>query len=190
MKTRTFKTSPAHRSQGRLLGETGAYLFGSFLYFWKSKWGISDKTATRRAQVDKDVAGVVFCVFSREILFGWHCEQLVHWLYQWQNAPMRKGTGRSEWFLNFNPCVFAVMLWLTWRNGALFDWYFYLPAWLPFVWLDGLLWLLLFRFLNWMFAVAMLWAIDLLLKLGLCEFAANVCKILYGWAAQFWNYFF
>ena len=171
------KQSPAHRSQNRLLGETGAYLFGSVLYFWKSKWGISDKTATRRAQVDKDVAGVVFCVFSREILFGWHCEQLVHRIYGALNAPMKTGTGRSEWFVNVNLLLGTALFCGTVWEGIVLNWYWYaLGFWTPFVWIEGLLWLLLFRFLNWCFAVALFWAIDRVWQFGLFDFFVSLFR--------------
>lgn len=111
--------------------------------WFRSKWGISDKTAARRAQVDRDRPGMVYVLFSRPILWGWLCEQLVHFVYQLQNAPFRKGTGRTEFFWNFNPIFGSAFLWFTWREGLIFDWYWYAGGYiLPFVWIDGLLWLL------------------------------------------------
>lgn len=160
----SFKLSPSHASQGRLLGETGGYLMTAMLFPLKSKWGISDAEKLRRQQVDKGVFGPVYTVFSRVIMFGWTCEQFVHFIYHFQNAPMSKGTGRSEWFWNFNPIFGSVFFFFTWNHaqevyqacGVHIKWYFNLLAYLfPYIWIDGLLWLLLFRLLGWATAVGL-----------------------------------
>lgn len=169
-KSRGFKVSPAHASTSRFFGETHGYLMGCIINPFKSKWGISDKPQIRRAQVDKDVAGPVYTIFSMEILWGWMCEQTVHFLYHFQNAPFEKGTGRTEWFWNFNPIFGGVMFWLTWNHGqelrelAGID---LRTQWIgnglcflcPFIWIDGLVWLLFFRFLGWGLAAGLLWAL-------------------------------
>lgn len=166
-KSKGFKFSPSHASTSRIFGETHGYLMGCVVNPFKSKWGISDKPQIRRSQVDKDVAGPVYTVFSREILWGWGCEQLVHFLYHFQNAPFKKGTGRTEWFLNFNPVFGGFVFWLTWNYGAQIrefigvdlktQWAVNALSFLfPFIWIDGWLWLVLFRLLGWAVALALL----------------------------------
>ena len=148
-----FKVSPAHASQGRIFGQTGAYLMGSIVYPFRNKWGISDRTDLRRGQVDKDVTGPVYTVFCREIMFGWTCEQFVHFIYQLQNAPIKKTTGGTEWFYNFSPIFGSFILWALFRLQIQVEWYWKAVAYIsPFVWIDGLLWLILFRLLGWGFA--------------------------------------
>ena len=160
-----FNLSPAHASQGRIFGQTGGYLMGSIRYPFRNKWGISDATKLRRAQVDKDVAGAVYTIFGREILYGWVCEQFVHFIYQLQNAPMKKGTGRTEWYRTFNPIFGSAFIWGTWQYGLEVEWYWKGLAYLcPFIWIDGLLWLILFRLLGWAFCGVLLWAIVWVLR--------------------------
>jgi hypothetical protein len=159
-KSKGFRLSPAHASQGRLFGQTGAYLMGSIIYPFRNKWGISDRADLRRAQVDKDVTGPVYTVFCREVFFGWTCEQFVHFAYQWANAPIKKTTGGTEWYYNLNPVFGGFVLWLTWNYGIQIrgaigvdlktQWCINALAFLcPFVWIDGLLWLVFFRLLGW-----------------------------------------
>lgn len=173
MKRRKHKTgvtvSPAHASQNRLFGQTEAYLMGVLgvnpIDWFRSKWGISDKTMARRAQVDKDVKGAVYVLFSRQILWGWTCEQFVHFVYALQHAPMKKGTGRTEWYWNFNPVFGTAFLWATWRADLVFEWYWYVGGYLlPFVWIDGLLWLAFFRFLGWSLCGGLAYLIFLIVK--------------------------
>lgn len=169
-KPKRFRQSPAHRSQKRLLGETGAYLLGSLYRPFRNKWGIGDEIEKRRAQIDADVSGPVYTVFGRHIMFGWACEQFVHWFYQLQHAPLKKSTGRLEWYYTINPIFGTGFLWACAENGLCLDWGWFLLAFVsPFVWIDGLMWLVLFRFLNWGFAVGMFFLIDKILGLGLCE---------------------
>jgi len=137
------RQSPAHRSQERILQETGVYVFHNFPYFWINKFGISDNTKARRQNVSETAPGYVFCVFAPKLIYGWECEQFVHTLYAWLNVPFA-GSGKSEWMLVFSPAVGTLFLF-----GA--D-YLINPAWwayplayfTPFVWWDGLLWLLIF----------------------------------------------
>ncbi len=169
MKRASFTTSPAHASQRRLFGQTNAYLMGVFglnpIDWFRSKWGISDKTTARRAQVDKDRPGVVYVLFSRQILWGWACEQLVHFFYQLQHAPYRKGTGRTEFYWNFNPIFGSCFLYFTVRDGLVFEWYWYACGYLlPFVWIDGLLWLIFFRILGWALCCGLAYLIFLIVK--------------------------
>lgn len=157
-KSKGFNLSPSHASQGRIFGETGAYLMGSIIYPFRNKWGISDRANLRRSQVDKDVTGPVYTVFSRVIMFGWTCEQFVHFAYQLQNAPIKKTTGGTEWYYNLNPVFGGFVFWLTWNYGGVLEvatgfkikWYFNVLAFIcPFVWIDGLLWLIVFRLFGW-----------------------------------------
>lgn len=141
------KQSPAHGSQQRIMEHTYVYTMHSLLFFWKSKWGISDKPDLRRAGVDADVVGDVFFIIPpQRIPFGWRSEQFVHRLYSFQNAPMSKGTGRTEWFLNFNPIIGATVIWASVSFSIPLPlWGYALALFSPVVWLDGLLWLLFFR---------------------------------------------
>lgn len=170
-----FRQSPAHQSQKRILGETGAYLMSSLLHPFKNKWGISDRTDLRRGQVDNAVTGPVYTVFGREILFGWTCEQMVHWLYQLQNAPMKTGTGRMEWYWTINPIFGTAFVWACASQGWYLEWYWFALAFVsPFVWIDGLIWLVLFRLLAYVFGAVMLWAIDKIWALGIFEFLGQL----------------
>lgn len=156
-----FNVSPSHASQGRLFGQTGAYLMGSVFHPYKNKWGISDRTDLRRAQVDKDVTGDVYTIFGRQIFYGWFCEQFVHFIYQLQRAPMKNGSGRMEWYRTFNPIFGSLFLWFTWDfDFAGAEWYWkpiaQFNAYLsPFIWIDGLLWLVFFRLLGWAFCAGL-----------------------------------
>ena len=170
MKSRTHivskgkRQSPAHRSQKRLLQETEAYLMGNLQYFWKSKWGISDRTKTRRAQVDKSTPGDVFVIMSRQIPFGWQAESWVHTLYFWSNAPFKGKDGGTEWFLNINLIFGALFYWVFKYRGyeilvseTGIDWWWYaVAAWSPWIWVDGLLWLIFFRLFWWAVAIGLM----------------------------------
>ena len=156
-KDNTFRFSPSHASQGRLFGVTQLYLMGSWLNPLKSKCGISDSPNARRAQVDKDVAGAVYILFSRPVLFGWACEQFVHFIYHLQHAPLKRGTGRTEWYWNFNPLIGTAFLAASVLNGWHTTWWaHWLAFFTPFIWLEGLLWVLTFRFIRHLTVVAAL----------------------------------
>jgi hypothetical protein len=141
------RQSPAHDSQKRVMEHTYVYTMHSMFYFWKSKWGISDKPEQRRGSVDADVIGDVFFIIPpQRIPFGWRAEQFVHRLYAMQHAPMKKGTGRTEWFLNLNPIVGAVVIWVSIScDISLPTWAYALSVFCPIIWLDGLFWLMFFR---------------------------------------------
>lgn len=181
-----YKKSPPHASQKRLFGQTEIYLMGTLsanpVYWFRSKCGISDSTGSRRAQVDKRTSGAVYVLFRREVVFGWACEQLLHFVYQLQNAPMPHGSGRSEWHWNFNPIFGTWFLWLAVSHGWHFGWYWHWGAYfLPFVWLDGFLWLLLFRFLGWALCGLFLWGVY---KMGGIEAFSALVDALGGWAFE------
>lgn len=149
--------SPAHKSQKRILQQTEAYLMGNLQFFWKSKWGISDRTKTRRAQVDVSTPGAVYVIMKTQIPFGWQAEQFVHSLYSLINAPFTGKDGGTEWFLNINVVTGGAFLYVFKFKGyeilvseTGIDWWVYgVALWSPWVWLDGLFWLLFF----WLFWV-------------------------------------
>lgn len=151
-----FKVSPAHQSQRRIFGQTFAYLMGSIRFPFRNKWGISDAVELRRAQVDKDISGPVYTVFFRQIPWGWACEQLVHFIYYFQNAPIRKTTGGTEWFYNINPIFGSLFIYACFKMHLEPAMPVYICAFIsPFIWIDGLLWLLLFRAFGWFVAGAL-----------------------------------
>lgn len=155
-----FHVSPSHASQRRIFGETGAYLNGSLFHPHKNKWGVGDKIERRRAQIDKDVPGPVYTIFGRTIMFGWLCEQFVHWLYQLQNAPMETGTGRLEWYYTFSPLFGSAVLFTCFKFGVVLPVWVYILSFFPlWVWLDGLLWLIFFRLVGWLACAGMAWLI-------------------------------
>ena len=157
------RKSPAHRSQKRLLQETEAYLMGNVQYFWKSKWGISDRTKTRRTQVDESTPGDVFVVLCRQIPFGWQAESWVHSVYFWSNAPFKGKDGGTEWFLNINLIVGGLFCYVFYYKGyeillsehGIRWWVYALVVWSPWVWLDGLFWLIFFRVFWWAVAIGL-----------------------------------
>lgn len=137
---------------------------GNVQYFWKSKWGISDRTKTRRTQVDKSTPGDVFVVMARDIPFGWQAESLVHSLYFWSNAPFKGKDGGTEWFLNINLIFGSLFYWVFKYKGyeilaseTGIDWWWYVvAAWSPWLWVDGLLWLIFFRLFWWAVAFGLM----------------------------------
>lgn len=156
-----------HRSQTRFLGKTFNYLFLNFPLFFINKFGISDQTKTRVKQVDESTFGAVGMITSAELLYGYQAEQFVHSLYFLQNwyrilqaiglGAFWQGSGHTEWFLNFSPIVGFCAWYLNHRFGLglITEDFLYwkyerlgLFFFTPFVWLDGLLWLLLFRLLR------------------------------------------
>lgn len=134
------------------------------LYIFLSKWGISDKTSVRRAQVDKGIFGPVKTVTSAQVPFGWQAEGLVHFLYflfnvtRWMPGAFKGSTGRTEIFFNVNPIFGFGFLW------ACHIWHFTPDYWQlgcafvsPFFWVDGWLWVQVFRGLAWVLAGALLY---------------------------------
>jgi hypothetical protein len=131
----------------------------SLLYFWKTKWGISDEPEVRRGSVDHDVEGDVFFIFPpQKIPFGWQAEQFVHRFYSLQNAPMKKGTGRTEWYLNLNLIVGNAVIWYSiWIDTPFSNYTYGLAIFSPIIWLDGLLWMVFFRLFWWAVTAASLY---------------------------------
>ena len=135
---------PSHASQQRLLQTTCVYVMHNFPYFWLNKFGISDKPGARRKNVSETAPGYVFYLFAPNLLYGWECEGFVHTLYALQRVRF-KGSGSSEWFMVFSPIVgtsFLIACHYLHISPSL-KWYA-LAYFTPFVWLDGLLWLLIF----------------------------------------------
>ena len=135
---------PAHASQQRLLQTTCVYVMHNFPYFWLNKFGISDKPDARRKNVSETAPGYVFFIFAPNLLYGWECEGFVHTLYTLQRVRF-KGSGSSEWFFIFSPIVgtsFLIACHMLNLSPSI-KWYV-LAYFTPFVWLDGLLWLLIF----------------------------------------------
>lgn len=127
-------------------------------FIWKSKFGISDTVARRRADVSESTAGYVFPVVSAKITSAHSKEVFIHALYAWANAPFSKGSGRSEWFLNVSP-----LTWLLVFNifHGLDIWVYALALINPLFWADGLLWILIF----WAFDVVALVSVIALIYL-------------------------
>ncbi len=155
---------PAHKSQSRLLQETEVYLMSIVLYIFISKWGISDKTTTRRAQVDKGIVGPVKTVTSAQVPFGWQAEGFVHTLYflfnvaRWIPGAFKGATGRTEIFFNANPAFGLAFLYVC--NTVDFapgPWHVAFAFVSPFVWIDGWLWVQVFRGIAWVFAATLLY---------------------------------
>lgn len=154
---------PAHQSQNRLLQETEVYMMSIVLYIFLSKFGISDKTSTRRAQVDKGIIGPVATITSAQVPFGWQAEGLVHFLYflfnvrRWMPWAFRKSTGGTEIFFNANPICGTLFLYSCHLAGIRPEnWQIGLAFLFPFIWLDGWLWVQIFRGLSFALAVALL----------------------------------
>lgn len=145
---------PPHKSDRKLLGRTGLYLMGNFPYIFKCKFGITDHLKHRRRSVSETTDGAVFTIAFARLLNGHGREGVVHGLYFWANAPFRKGSGRTEWFLNINPIIGAFSVWLF----GFTNWLWYIPFfWSPIIWLDALLWMFIF-WLGDVFLVALLFA--------------------------------
>lgn len=123
--------------------------------FFLNKFGISDRTKSRRKTVSDTTFGAVFTVLSMNLAFGLAIEQLIHGLYRFQRVHFSTGSGRTEWFLVFSPVVGSLILWANFK----FAWNL-TPKQLafgyftPFVWLDGLFWIIVFRGLKLLFILA------------------------------------
>lgn len=163
---RGFKSSPAHQSQSRLLQQTKVYVMHNFPIFWLNKFGITDHAKARRKNVSETTPGYVFHLFAPTLEFGWHLEQFVHRLYQFQNVHFWTGSGRTEWFWVFSPVtgsLFAI-------GANYFDirvdlTYYVLAFFTPFIWWDGLLWLAIF----WLGRLALIMAAFL----SICYFVCH-----------------
>lgn len=145
-RSRSYNRSPHHRSQRRVLGTTHGYQMANVPFLFLNKWGISDHTQKRRAEVDKSTDGAVFTILTLPLAWGYWCEQWVHWLYHPINVQMnRDASGKREWFMTVNPILFAALLWADWHFALHVGWMAKLFTFFsPPIWLDGLLWLLIF----------------------------------------------
>jgi len=146
-------------------------------FFFLSKFGISDNSKARRGNVSETTPGHIFYLFAFDLFYGYECEQFVHGVYRLQNwlrllkalglEELWQGSGRTEWFLNFSPIVGTSAYVVCRLFGIEFSTEALLLAYFnPFVWLDGLLWLLLFASLRIVVIV--------LFVLGLLYFVAHL----------------
>lgn len=167
-----------HKSENRFLGKTFNYLLTNFPFFWVNKFGISDTTKKRVKNVDETTPGSVTAILSAELLYGYQCEQFVHSLYFFQNwhtllkvvglSDLWQGSGRTEWFLNFSPIVGFCVWYLNSRFdlGLVTEDFVYwkyerlgLFFFTPFVWLDGVFWILFFRIFRLALSLAVVFFI-------------------------------
>lgn len=122
-----------------------------------NKFGITDKQAARRKNVSETTPGLVHTVLSVNLAFGYSVEQFVHRIYKFQNVHFWTGSGRTEWFIVFSPIVGVLALWANYKFSMNLT-----PKQLgfcfftPFVWWDGLLWLLLFRAMKLIFVAGVI----------------------------------
>ena len=153
------KWTATHRSQDRIFQNTGVYQMLNFPFFFVNKFGISDTVGKRQKNVSETTPGAVFTIASVDLAFGLEIEQFVHRLYKLQNVHFWTGSGRTEWFVVFSPIVGFSTAYLNTRFGwglteMTFDVFgFDVPAltfafFTPFVWWDGLFWLLMFAALK------------------------------------------
>lgn len=144
---RKYRTSPAHKSQDRILQETRVYVMHNIPLFWINKFGITDHTKQRSRDVSETTAGIAFHIFAPTLAFGWECEQFVHWAYSFLNYELKEGSGRQEWFVVFSPAVGTLFFFgVGYLQFPVVWWAYVLAYFTPFVWWDGLLWLLIFAF--------------------------------------------
>ena len=157
---RKYRKSPSHQSQERILQETKVYVMHNIPMFWINKFGITDNTKNRVRSVSETTTGVAFHIFAPTLAFGWECEQFVHWLYHFQNYELKQGSGRREWFVVFSPIFGSLFLIGSYYFGLWADWRIYVAAYFtPFVWWDGLLWLLIFAAARFLIYGAILLAV-------------------------------
>jgi len=124
----------------------------NFPFFMVNKFGITDKTTARRRNVSETTPGLVQTVLSVNLAFGYDVEQFVHRLYRFQNIHFWTGSGRTEWFVVFSPITGAALWYLDYRFGLhLTNKQLAFGFFTPFVWWDGILWLLFFRILKLIF---------------------------------------
>lgn len=117
-----------------------------------NKFGITDKTINRRRNVSETTPGLVGTVLSVNLAFGYDVEQFVHRLYKLQNIHFWTGSGRTEWFIVFSPIAGSALWYLDYRFGWQLTYkQLAFGFFTPFVWWDGILWLLFFRILKLIF---------------------------------------
>lgn len=147
-----FNQSPAHQSQRRFLQATVVYLMHNIPFFWLNKFGITDKLGNRVRNVSETTPGYVFNVIAPRLEFGWHLEQFVHSVYRYQNVHFWTGSGRTEWFVILSPIVGSLVLFGLPCIGVHPGWKVCALAYFtPFVWMDGLFWLIVFSFARIVF---------------------------------------
>lgn len=150
--TGKFKLSPSHPSQKTFLQRADFYHGSNFPVFFSVKAGMGFNAESRLRNVSETTFGYVWPSAKIDSMeFAYWFEQFIHWFYFYLNAPFRTGSGRTEWFLNVNPIVGGAFTFWAYKSGTLFswDWYYYALIWsFPFLWLDLLLWMLIFRFLR------------------------------------------
>jgi hypothetical protein len=118
-----------------ILNRTGVYVMANFPYFWKCKFGISGNVKRRRENVSETTKGIVFKLAHANLPYGHALEQWLHGFYGFAHSPFKRGSGRTEWFLNVNPvCLTAYVCAVLVLS--------------PIIWLDGLLWLLIFSLIE------------------------------------------
>ena len=154
-----------HKSTSRILEETFVYLMWNFPFFFLNKFGISDKTKNRVKNVSDTTPGIVNLVATFNLPFGYKLEQFIHALYRLQNVHFWTGSGRTEWFLVFSPIVGTSALFLNHFFGLglisedVYYWKYERAAlayFTPFLWLDGLFWLVLFKGLRFLSVLAVI----------------------------------
>lgn len=150
----------------------------NFPFFFVNKFGISDHTKKRVKDVNESTPGAVGLIASAELLYGYQVEQFVHSLYFFLNwyrllqsvglGFLWEGSGRTEWFLNVSPLVGFAVCYLNYRFdlGLVVDDFHYsryerlsIFFFTPFVWLDGLFWLLIFRIFRFVLGAAVIFLI-------------------------------
>lgn len=164
----THRASPSHPSEKRFMQRVGLYHASNFPFFFMVKAGIGFKPVQRLQDVSNSTPGHVWpTAVVEEMEFGKKCEAWIHWLYRRLNLPFWAGSGRYEWFVNLNPIVGGAFTFWAWHSGRLFlfEWWYYALFWsFPFLWLDYLLWMALFRAARSLFYVVVVIAILFLLK--------------------------
>lgn len=155
---------PTHVSQNRIFQETFVYLMANFPFFFLNKFGISDHTAKRTKNVSETTPGIVWKWSAFNLAFGLEVEQFVHGFYKFQNVHFWTGSGRTEWFVVFSPIVGCVALLVNYSFGMVGiinhtfqtntgERVLWLSFFTPFIWWDGLFWLLLFRAMKILFVL-------------------------------------
>lgn len=148
-----MKRSPRHKSQSRLLGMTYVYCMSNFPYLLKSKFGITDSPTARVSNVSETTSGTAFFIFHPfKLMYGYWFEQIIHALYFFVNAPFKKGSGRTEWFINANPILAGLAYYYS--DITPVAWYWILVT--PLIWVEGYLWMIVFLLANVVLILAFL----------------------------------
>ena len=82
----------------------------------KTKIGISKNVESRRTDIDKEVEGRVVVLTAHRFFSAEKVEVSLHRRFKKYHAPMRSGTGKTEWFQMPFPVRTWLMffLWLMW----------------------------------------------------------------------------